>query len=431
MTGLWADLAIQIAFMAIFAANALITLVFLVRQISFSIVAGGLARSSPFSRAQLKRWPTVTVMVAAHNEEQVLAGCLGRLLELDYPAHAVEIIVVNDRSDDATGAILDRFAVRSNGRIRAVHRPAGARPGKPAALADAFALVRSDLVVFFDADYLPDPPLLKKLVAPFVDPEVGATMGRVVPYNTQTNLLTRLLDLERRGGYAVDQAVRSHWNLLPQFGGTVGGVRMSALRQVGGWTADVLAEDTDLTYRLFASGYIVEYVDDAMCFEESPVDWQVRFRQVRRWACGHNQCLFRYFKSTLTTPHQPVLRRLDAALVLLVFLFPTFSLLGLVAAMLYPTLYAFPPFNFAVISAFSFVVAFGNFSPYFQIVTAVLRDRQPQAIVMLPLIFVSSAISMLAGIAGLALAVRGELFDRHLAWDKTKRFRRDPAHALG
>ncbi len=42
---------------------------------------------------------------------------------------------------------------------------------------------------------------------------------------------------------------------------------MSALRQVGGWTADTLAEDTDLTYRLFASGYIVEYVDDAMCFE--------------------------------------------------------------------------------------------------------------------------------------------------------------------
>ena len=424
------DLAVQLAFMGIFALNALITLVFLVRQISFSIVAIGLPRSNPFSRVQMKEWPSVTVLVAAHNEEQVLGGCLDHLLRLDYTRAALDIIVVNDRSRDNTGPILDRYVASSEGRIRAIHRPDDAVPGKPAALADAFRLVTSELVIFFDADYLPDPPLLKKLVAPFIDPEVGATMGRVVPYNTQTNLLTRLLDLERRGGYAVDQAVRSHWNLLPQFGGTVGGVRMSALGEVGGWRADTLAEDTDLTYRLFAAGYIVEYVDDAMCFEESPADWRVRYKQIRRWACGHNQCLFRYLGTTLKTPHQPLLRRLDASLVLLFFLFPTLSLAGLIAAMIYPTLYAFPPFNFAVISAFSFVVAFGNFSPYFQIVSAVLRDRQPEAIVMLPLMFLSSAISMLAAIQGFALAVRGAIFNRHLQWDKTTRFRGVPANAV-
>ena len=430
MSSFGLQLAIQVAFMGLFALNALITLVFLIRQISFSVVAVTLPQSNPFSRVQMTKWPTVTVLVAAHNEEQVLAGCLDHLLNLDYPAEALHIIVVNDRSRDRTGPILDYYVASSRGRIQAIHRPSDAVPGKPAALADAFKLVQSELVIFFDADYLPHPPLLKKLVAPFIDPEVGATMGRVVPYNTQTNLLTRLLDLERRGGYTVDQAVRSHWNLLPQFGGTVGGVRMAALAEVGGWTADTLAEDTDLTYRLFAAGYIVEYVDDAMCFEESPADWRVRFKQIRRWACGHNQCLFKYLKSTLTTPHQPVLRRLDAALVLLFFLFPSLSLLGLIAAMIYPTLYAFPPFNFAVISAFSFVVAFGNFAPYFQIVSAIVRDRQPQAVVMLPLMFLSSAISMLAAIQGLALALRGALFNRHLQWDKTTRFRGTPSHAL-
>jgi len=161
------------------------------------------------------------------------------------------------------------------------------------------------LGVCLTADHRRHPPLLKKLVAPFVDPEVGATMGRVVPYNTQTNLLTRLLDLERRGGYTVDQAVRSAWNLLPQFGGTVGGVRMAAMNEVGGWSAETLAEDTDLTYRLFIAGYSVEYVDDAMCYEESPATWQVRFRQIRRWAAGHNQCLFKYFRATITTPFHP------------------------------------------------------------------------------------------------------------------------------
>jgi cellulose synthase/poly-beta-1,6-N-acetylglucosamine synthase-like glycosyltransferase len=423
-------ISLQIAFLCIFALNALITVVFLVRQIGFSIAAIDLPRSNLFSQVQFHEWPSVTVLVAAHNEERVLAGCLKHLLKLDYPEDQLRIIVVNDRSTDGTADILNRFAGAPGSRISAMHRQANAVPGKPSALADAFRHVDSELVVFFDADYLPDPPLLKKLVAPFIDPQVAASMGRVVPYNTQTNLLTRMLDLERRGGYAVDQAVRSAWNLLPQFGGTVGGVRMAALREAGGWTAETLAEDTDLTYRLFALGYLVEYVDDALCYEESPADWGVRYRQIRRWACGHNQCLFRYFRSTLATPHQPILRRLDAALVLVFFLFPSISLFGLVAAMVYPTIYPFPPFNFAVISAFSFVVAFGNFAPYFQIVSALVRDRQPAAVAMLPLIFLSSAISMIASTQGLFLALRGVLFDRHLRWDKTERFREVQPHAF-
>jgi cellulose synthase/poly-beta-1,6-N-acetylglucosamine synthase-like glycosyltransferase len=425
-----AQTATQSAFLCIFALNALITLIFLVRQITFSIVAIDLPPTSLFSRVQMTNWPTVTVLVAAYNEELVLGGCLEHLLLLDYPADKLQIIVVNDRSADGTLAILDGFVARAPDRLRAIHRLAHAVPGKPAALAEAFKQVTSELVVFFDADYLPHPPLLRKLVAPFIDPEVAATMGRVVPYNTQANLLTRLLDLERRGGYAVDQAVRSAWNLLPQFGGTVGGVRMAALEEVGGWTADTLAEDTDLTYRLFAKGYVVEYVDDAMCFEESPAEWRVRYKQIRRWACGHNQCLFRYLHSTLMTPHQPMIRKLDAALVLLFFMFPAVSLLGLAAAMIYPTLYAFPPFNFAVISAFSFVVAFGNFSPYFQVVSALVRDRQPSAVAMLPLIFLSSAISMIASTEGLFLALRGLFLDRHLKWDKTTRFREPYVDAL-
>lgn len=417
-------------FMLVFASNALITFVFLARQVTFSLVAAKLPDASPFSFARMSVWPSVTILVAAHNEEQVLRGCLDHLIELDYPENRFDVIVVNDRSTDRTGAILDEFVRTSNGLVRAIHRSSDAVPGKPAALADAFHMVTSDIVVLFDADYLPQPALLKKLVAPFIDPQVGATMGRVVPYNTGTNLLTRLLDLERRGGYGVDQAVRSRWNLLPQFGGTVGGVRMSALREIGGgWTTDTLAEDTDLTYRLFARGFIVEYVDDAKCFEESPAEWRVRYRQIRRWACGHNQCLFKYLWPTLTTPNQPVLRRLDAALVLLFFLFPAISLVSLVAALVYPTLYAFPPFNFAVLSAFSVVIAFGNFSPYFQVIAAVVRDRQPQAVVMLPLIFVSSAISMLAAIDGLLLAIRGALFRRQVGWDKTTRYRAGAAHA--
>jgi cellulose synthase/poly-beta-1,6-N-acetylglucosamine synthase-like glycosyltransferase len=413
----------EFAFLLVFAATSALALLLMIRQAFFSLIAVNRPSVSHYSHATPACWPTVSILVAAHNEERVIGACLDHLLGLNYPAELVEIVIVNDGSSDGTAAIVDHYA-RIHPRITAIHRPLCAPRGKPAAIKDALDHASSHVAILFDADYLPDPPLLKKLVAPFLDPQVGATMGRVVPYNTNTNLLTRLLDLERRGGYAIDQSARNMLGLLPQFGGTVGGIRLSALKAAGGWSTDTLTEDTDLTYRLFIHGWTVEYVDDALCFEESPESWDVRFRQVRRWACGHNQCLFKYLWPVLKTPHQPIERRLDAAFVLLFFVFPPLSLLNLAAALIYPTLFAYPPFNFAIVGALAFVVGFGNFAPYFQVAAAVARDRQPKAAAMLPLLYLSSAVSLLAATQGFLYALRGLIVGRHLSWDKTIRFRR-------
>jgi cellulose synthase/poly-beta-1,6-N-acetylglucosamine synthase-like glycosyltransferase len=416
------DLLALLPFLLLFSLTSAMALIFMVRQVWFSLVAVKRSHINPFSYASPTEWPTVTVIVAAHNEEQVIGACLDHLLRLDYPDNCLRFIVVNDRSTDGTQGIVLDYQHRYP-HLHAIHRPHTAPPGKPAAIGDALESVTTDAVVFFDADYLPAPALLKKLIAPFLDPQVGATMGRVVPYNANANLLTNLLDLERRGGYAIDQSARGAMHLLPQFGGTVGAIRMTAMREVGGWSAQTLAEDTDLTYRLFIDGWTVEYVDDALCYEEAPENWRSRFRQVRRWSCGHNQCLFRYLLPVLTTKRQPVERKIDAALVLLFFIFPPLSLLNLGASLIYPTLFSYPPFNFAIIGALAFVVGFGNFAPYFQILAAVSRDRQPQAAVMLPFLFLSSAISMLAAVQGLYFAVRGQFLGHHLPWDKTARFR--------
>ncbi len=139
-----------------------------------------------------------------------------------------------------------------------MHRLDG-RGGKAAALKFAATDHPADIHLVFDADYLPGRGLLKQLVAPFFDPEVGAVMGRVVPINVGRSLVTRLLDLERAGGYQVDQQARMNLGLVPQYGGTVGGVRRVAMRDVGGWRDDVLAEDTDITFRLIIGGWNVAY----------------------------------------------------------------------------------------------------------------------------------------------------------------------------
>jgi cellulose synthase/poly-beta-1,6-N-acetylglucosamine synthase-like glycosyltransferase len=417
-----AEYLAAVPFFVIFGVTTLLTTVFLIRQIALSLYIRFTRRSSKFADLVLHRWPTVTVLIPAHNEELVIGGCLDAMRDLDYPPDSLSIVVINDRSTDRTGEIAQARAA-TDSRLRVYTRSAQAKPGKPAAIGEVIRHIDSEVVVFFDADYLPTPPLLKLLMAPFVDPEVGATMGRVVPYNTNANLLTRLIDLERRAGYAVDQQARALLNMLPQFGGTVGGVRLSALRAIGGWRENILAEDTDLTYRLFIAGWTVEYLEHAMCYEESPETWQARFRQVCRWAYGHNECALRYLLPILRVRRLSLLRRIDAIVVLLFYLYPVMTLLCLFASLTYPLLYEYPPFNFAALSVLSFFVGFGNFAPYFQIAVALQRDRQEQAAALMPLIFVSSVISMLASSYAFVLMIKNRLIGNQFGWSKTRRFR--------
>lgn len=366
--------------------------------------------------------PTVTILIPAHNEGMVLAGCLKAMQQVSYPSDKLKIVVINDRSTDNTGQIADIFA-ESDPRIRVFHRPDHAKPGKPAALADTIQNSTSDVFVFFDADYIPPRGLIRKLVAPFEDQNVGATMGRVVPYNTDKNLLTRLIDLERRAGYVVDQEMRQYFGLLPQFGGTCGAVRRKDLEDVGGWLTNVLAEDTDLTYRLFLNGKTVAYVADALCYEESPEDWRVRFKQVRRWSYGHNDCLFRYFVPVLLAKNQGLVAKMDAAIVLLFFAVPTLAMFTLIAALFIPTMTGFLGPMVFVVPTFAVFCSFGNFAPYFQIAAGCVNDRQPFAFMAAPVLYLSSFVSMAASVAGLLWLVWDRIFRLAPRWDKTTRFR--------
>ena len=90
-------------------------------------------------------------------------------------------------------------------------------------------------------------------------------MGRVIPYNVDTNMLTRLLNLERSGGYQADQQARYNLRTLPQYGGTVGGFRKEFMVNSGGFNTRVLAEDTELTYRLYTQRWKVIYANNAEC----------------------------------------------------------------------------------------------------------------------------------------------------------------------
>jgi len=171
--------------------------------------------------------PTVSILIPARNEERVIGRILQRMTELTYPKDKLQVIVIDDGSSDATGEIAELYA--KNYKYITVLRRSSAEGGRGKASALNFGgrRAKGEIILLFDADYYPQKDIVEKLVKAFVDPEVGAVQGRVVVLNEPKNIVTRLVALERTGGYRVDQEARNGLGLIAQFGGTAGGVRRS------------------------------------------------------------------------------------------------------------------------------------------------------------------------------------------------------------
>ena len=365
---------------------------------------------------------SITVIIPMHNEEKVARQILNLLTTVDYPADALEIIPINDFSSDATQGILNEFAALYP-FIKPLHRYEGAR-GKPAALNEAIALAKGEIIIVFDADYLPPRGILKDIAVSFSDPEVGAVMGRVIPINTGANLLTRLLDLERTGGYQVDQQARYNLKLVPQYGGTVGGFRKEFITTMGGFDSNILAEDTELTFRLLVRGWKVIYANRAECYEEAPEDWEVRARQVMRWSRGHTQVMFKYLGPMLSSDYLSVYEKIDGALLLFIYTIPVILLLGLCDSL---ALFFLGEMHIiAGLVAFIFVGAyntFGNFAPFYQVGIGALLDGATARILLLPFLIFNFFFNTWYMSRGFVDAIIDILTGRIAPWQKTARYR--------
>ena len=364
---------------------------------------------------------SITVVIPMHNEEQVLSYVLDSLLECDYDRDLLEIIPINDNSTDKTKELLDEYHKKYE-FIRPLHRDCAER-GKPVGLNDAMELATGEIIIVFDADYRPAKDMLKQLAIAFENPEVGAVMGRVIPYNTNKNVLTRLINLERSGGYQVDQQARYNLRTIPQYGGTVGGFRKDVLRATGGFDPLVLAEDTELTYRLYTSGWKVIYANSAECYEEAPETWEVRAKQIRRWSRGHNQVLFRYLFKTIFTKNMTLREKLDGVLLLFVYAVPFFMLLGQIASLILFFLGNMNLFSgWWVLLFLAIYCSFGNFAPFFEIGTALFLDGILGEVFLLPLLLFNFYFYMWNISWGFCDAVADIVTKRKVSWAKTVRF---------
>ncbi len=373
-----------------------------------------------FSDAYEEHFPAITVLVPMHNEALVAKACLDTLLASDYPPELLHVVAIDDQSTDGTDEILSEYAAEEP-RVKVVSMEGPIR-GKANALNVAIEGVESEIILVFDADYTPGRGLIRTLASAFVDPEVGAVMGRVVPRNTNRNMLTRVLSMERSGGYQVDQQARYNFDLLPQYGGTVGGFRRRLLNDMGGFDRHALAEDTELTAKIFRHGWKIVYDNRAECYEEVPEEWGSRFKQLRRWARGHNRVLWSHLWGLVTAPHLTFFQRADAGLLMLCYAVPPILISGWLAALAL-FLQGRLPYAGGISLAFCVVLynAFGNFAPVYQVATAEVLDGSTWRLLLLPYLFYMFPFNSWSITAGFIDAA-GDIFkERRGKWDKTAR----------
>ena len=365
---------------------------------------------------------TVSVLIPMHNEEKVAGNILDLLVKADYDQSKLEIIPIDDCSSDRTWEILKQYAARYP-FIKPFRRCKGLR-GKPAALNEAIKIAVGEIIIVFDADYLPPKGIIKNIAVSFSDPEVGAVMGRVVPINTQTNLLTRLLDLERSGGYQVDQQARYNLGFIPQYGGTVGGFRRQTVIDLGSFNTKILAEDTELTYNLLIHGWKVLYANRAECYEEAPESWDVRANQVRRWSRGHNAVMFHYFFPLLLSNNVSFWEKLDGLFLLLIYSIPVMLLTGMCDSIALFFMGAMPIFSgiyfLIFIGAYN---TYGNFAPFYEVGTACLIDGSKQRVLLLPFLIFNFFFYLWYISRGFFDSVVDLVTFRKTTWAKTERFR--------
>jgi len=253
-----------------------------------------------FAEADL---PTVTIQLPLYNEMYVVDRLVQSVTEIDYPRERLEIQVLDDSTDETVNiarATVAKFAAQGFD-ISYTHR--ADRSGfKAGALENGMKAAKGELIAIFDADFVPTPDFLHKLVDYFTDPLVGCAQMRWAHINGGYNLLTRLQTIMLDGHFVVEQTTRARTGNFFNFNGTAGIWRREAIEMSGGWQHDTLTEDTDLSFRAQLMGWRFVYLLDESTPAEIPVDINAFKAQQRRWAKGVLQVWFKLYKRIWAAP---------------------------------------------------------------------------------------------------------------------------------
>jgi peptidoglycan-N-acetylglucosamine deacetylase len=259
----------------------------LLRTLGFGLVAVGQKWRTTRRGFDPAFHPPVSVIIPAHNEAALIVGTVRSIVDDGYPS--LEIFVIDDGSTDGTADLVQRHFA-GDSRVRVGRQ---SKAGKVAALNTALGVARHDILVAVDADTAVRPGTIEKLVRHFVDPRIGAVSGNVRVGNRR-NWVTRFQSIEYICAFNLERRALDLMNAITVVPGALGAWRKHAIQAVGGFSADTLAEDTDLTLAIRRLGYRIRYDDEAVAYTEVPDCTGALVRQRFRWLFGTLQSAWTY-----------------------------------------------------------------------------------------------------------------------------------------
>ena len=188
----------------------------------------------------------------------------------------------------------------------------------------------------------------------FAAPQVGFVQARWDHLNARYSLLTHLQSMAIDAHFMVEQYARSRGGFLFNFNGTAGVWRRTAIEAAGGWTADTLTEDLDLSYRAFLAGWEARYERDVTVPAELPVQISGFRRQQHRWARGSLECALKLGPRVWRAP-LPLSHKLQASLHLTGYLV---HLLLFTLSLLYPLILLLSPHYPGLLTLFGIAYLF-------------------------------------------------------------------------
>ncbi len=234
--------------------------------------------------------PTITVQLPMFNEMYVAERLIESVSKLDYPKDKLEIQVLDDSTDETQQIAknkVDELVARGFDACY-IHRVD--RTGyKAGALEKGLHVAKGELLIVFDADFVPTTSIVRDLIDHFTDEEVGMVQARWGHLNREYSTLTRVQSMMLDGHFVVEHIARNRSGRFFNFNGTAGIWRKQAIVDAGGWQHDTLTEDMDLSFRAQLAGWNFVYVPDALAPAEVPCEMNSFKTQQFRWAKGSAQ----------------------------------------------------------------------------------------------------------------------------------------------
>src|SRR6266567_8492544 len=244
----------------------------------------------PRADTPLTPLPPVTIQLPLYNEMYVADRLIDAVCAIDYPRAQLEIQVLDDSTDETQS--IAELAVRRYAAqgidIKYYHR--SNRVGfKAGALEAGLKTARGDYIAIFDADFIPTPDFLRRLMPHFADPGVGMVQARWGHVNQDYSLLTKIQAILLDGHFVLEHGGRNRSGRFFNFNGTAGVWRRTAIADAGGWQHDTLTEDLDLSYRAQLRGWRFVFLSNLIAPAEVPVEMNAFKSQQHRWAKGSIQ----------------------------------------------------------------------------------------------------------------------------------------------